>query len=140
MLECLLIPNPVSVENEDLPRGSVSEDHGGVEHVGHPEYLRENLVGTDFFEVADVHDISFLSAEQKHFVENDLLRMGQELSMIGEVVHVRPLSGDLAAEQEDWQKEEIAHSSDQTTQAAEEEVVSQSTHEGSVGLSGFVKE
>ena len=60
--------------------------------------------------------------------------------MVGEVVHVGPLSGDLAAEQKDWQKEEVAQSCDETTQAAEEEVVGHSTHEGSVSLGRFVKE
>ena len=60
--------------------------------------------------------------------------------MVGEVVHVGPLSGDLAAEQEDWQKEEVAQSCDETTQAAEEEVVGHSTHEGSVSLGRLVKE
>ena len=47
-----------------------------------------------------------------HFVENNLLGVGKELSMVSEVVHVCPLPGDLAPEQEDGEQEEIASSSD----------------------------
>ena len=112
MLKGLFIPNSIPVKHKDFSRCCISEYHLGIKHVRHPDYLREYHISANLFKVADVYNISLLSAKQMHFVENDLLCVGYEFCMVGEVVHVSPFPGDLASEQEDWQQEEITYSCD----------------------------
>ena len=100
VLESFGVPVAVFVEHEDFLRLCVPEDQVRVKHVDHPNERSVDLFSVDFLQVANVDDVADHAPEEACFVEDDLLRVRQELRMPAEVSHRAQLSWQLAGQRE----------------------------------------
>ena len=91
----------VLVEHEDFLRLCVPEDQVRIKHVDHPNERSIDLFSVDFLQVANVDDVADHAPEEARLVEDDLLRVGQELRMPAEVSHHAQLSWQLAGQSEE---------------------------------------
>jgi hypothetical protein len=72
-------------------------------------------------------------------MEDNLLSVGQQLSVPREVTHDRNLSRHLDPKQNDWHDHKWVHSSEETEAEAESRVVSDLTHNNVASFIGFVQ-
>lgn len=107
MVQGLFVPDALFVENEDLSRELVLEDHLWVEHVSLPHQRIGYGIGRYFLKVIDVDDIALGLAEEEGFMENDLLVVGQQLCVPAEVALDGPSARDEQRLDQCWQHEEV---------------------------------
>ena len=78
MLQSILVPDAVFIENEDLARIGVAEYKFLVEGVGYEhQVVLDVLLGIDLLQIPDVDDLTVSATEQECLVENDLLGVRQ---------------------------------------------------------------
>ena len=73
-------------------------------------------------------------SEESYLLEDDLLGVWQQLSMVSEVSHRAPLPGELAGDSEEGQEEEVGDASNEATKTAQREVVHVSASYCPLGL------
>lgn len=93
MIDSLLVPDACLVENEFMVALGAAEDHLRIEHVHVPEEGRSTVLSIYFLQVLDVDVNASQLSKHLRLVENDLLRVRQQLRMEAEVVHLRKTSG-----------------------------------------------
>jgi hypothetical protein len=76
MLECILVPDAVHIEDEDLLAFHISEDQFRVEHVNCPEHLARDDVGINLLQVLYIDNDATNVSVQITLVEDNLFSMG----------------------------------------------------------------
>lgn len=87
MLECVLVPNAVLVEHENLLGRLVAPHELRVKQIDSPDKGLDDFGGIYFLEVFDVNDARSGLAEEVRFLEHHLLCVWQQLCVVSEVVH-----------------------------------------------------
>ncbi len=87
MLKCILVPDAVFVEHENLERLGVSKHKLRVERRQTPQQRLSNFGCIYFFKVFNVHCRVPRMTKPINFREHHLLSVRQQLSMISEVMH-----------------------------------------------------
>ena len=141
MLESLLVPYALLVEDEHLGGLHVAEHHVLVEDITCPHELVLDGLCWNSLEVLDVHDAPVDLPKEHGLVENHLLRMGQQLRVPGEVPLLDQSSWDEEERDQGWQQE-VAHTWHESPGGpqTEDNKVSVAPLESPVGLFALVQE
>lgn len=123
MLKSFLVPDTAGVEHEDLLGLLAAENQVGVEGVGVPHEGGGHTISFYFLQVVNVHVDAFHISEQTGLVEDDLLGMGQKLSVESEETKGGHLAGSGEQGNEQGENQELAHTSDEAEERAGNEVV-----------------
>lgn len=94
MLESLLVPYALLVEHENLLGFHVAENHVLVEEVSCPHELVLDGLSWNLLEIFDVDDVLRDLSKEERLVEDDLLRVRQELCVPSEISLLSPSSWD----------------------------------------------
>ena len=90
MVERVLVPDALPIEDEELTAGHVPEDEAVIEVVSEPHEFVLDGFGVHLLEVLDVHDDLPGLAGEIGLVEDDLLGVRKELGMPAEVRLLSP--------------------------------------------------
>lgn len=86
MLEGVLVPNAIGIEDKDFLSLHISEDEIRVEHVDSEEHLTRDDFCVDLLQVLNVDNDSAHIAKEVTLVENYLLGVREKFRMECEVI------------------------------------------------------
>ena len=107
VIECVLVPISVPIEDEKLTSGLVSENKVLIEDHTIPHEFVLNSFGINLLKVIDVHYVLGSVAKEEWFLEDNLLRVRKELSMPAEVFLLNPPPWDESEWDEHWQESNV---------------------------------
>lgn len=140
MVECFFTPDSISVEHEQLFAFHVSENHVLIKFIYCPHELGGNVLMINLLQVLDINIDPSHSTEKGSLVENNLLRVGEELRVISEVVHVCQLSGERDGHSGEGQESKPLYLEGKASGKHKHVEVVYSSFDQSVSFVRFIKE
>lgn len=107
MIERILVPDAIPVEDEQLTSGHVSENHVLIEDIADPHKFILNGIGIDLFNVFDVNYVLGGVSEEERLLEDNLLCVWKELRVPAEVALLDPPSGDEGGRDQHRQESDV---------------------------------
>ena len=132
VLEGLLVPLALLIEDEDFSSCGIAEAQVGIEHVDVPHERCIDLSSINLLEILDVDIESLHRTEHRGLVEHNLLRVRQELCMPAEVTYDAYFTGHLDSGESDGQRAN-PRSSGQVEKESNSEIVSHLPHDDIFG-------